>query len=133
MDQIDREIIQILRQEGRASYTDVGEEVGVSEGTVRNRVERMLENGVIERFTVETTRSNSAIVMVEVESGASIQDMIDNMPEKLQVHEVAGNQDLVVEVSSNGMKQLNNVLDKIRRIEGVQDTTTYTVLDSHRT
>ncbi|WP_323174819.1 AsnC family transcriptional regulator, partial [Natrialba sp. PRR66] len=48
MDELDREILNILRRDARTPYTEIAEEVGTSEGTVRNRVERMTEDDVIE-------------------------------------------------------------------------------------
>ena len=47
MDDLDRSILNILRRDARTPYTEIAERVGTSEGTVRNRVERMLEEGAI--------------------------------------------------------------------------------------
>ncbi|MEM3704156.1 MAG: AsnC family transcriptional regulator, partial [Candidatus Bathyarchaeia archaeon] len=54
MDELDKEIIQILKQDGRAAYRDIGKKVGLSEGAVRLRIKKLVESGVIKRFTVET-------------------------------------------------------------------------------
>jgi len=65
MDDLDREILDVLRRDARTPYTEIAEQVDTSEGTVRNRVERMTEDGVIERFTV-TTRTGNVKAMIEV-------------------------------------------------------------------
>ena len=65
MDELDREILNILRRDARTPYTEIAEQVGTSEGTVRNRVEGMVEDGVIERFTV-TTRTGNVKAMIEI-------------------------------------------------------------------
>src|SRR6056297_430720 len=65
MDELDREILNILRRDARTPYTEIAEQVGTSEGTVRNRVEGMVEDGVIERFTV-TTRTGNVKAMIEL-------------------------------------------------------------------
>ena len=65
MDELDREILDILRQDARTPYTEIADEVGTSEGTIRNRVESMVEAGVIKRFTV-ATRTGNVKAMIEI-------------------------------------------------------------------
>ena len=65
MDELDREILSILRKDARTPYTEIADEVGTSEGTVRNRVEQLVDDGVIERFTV-ATRTGNVKSMIEV-------------------------------------------------------------------
>ncbi|MDX1746772.1 MAG: AsnC family transcriptional regulator, partial [Halobacteriales archaeon] len=66
MDELDREILEVLRHDARTPYTEIADRVGTSEGTVRNRVEGLSESGVIERFTV-ATRTGNVKAMVEIE------------------------------------------------------------------
>jgi len=65
MDDLDRRILSILRRDARTPYTEIADRVGTSEGTVRNRVDRMTDEGVIERFTV-TTRTGNVKAMIEI-------------------------------------------------------------------
>ena len=65
MDDLDRRILTILRRDSRTAYTEIADRVGTSEGTVRNRVERLIDEGIIERFTV-ATRTGNVKAMVEV-------------------------------------------------------------------
>ena len=65
MDDLDRRILSILRRDARTPYTEIAERVGTSEGTVRNRVDRLTEDGIIERFTV-TTRTGNVKAMIEI-------------------------------------------------------------------
>ncbi|WP_199617631.1 Lrp/AsnC family transcriptional regulator [Paenibacillus alkalitolerans] len=51
IDEIDRQIIAILNKNGRISYTDLAQEIGLSRVAVQNRINALMENGVIERFT----------------------------------------------------------------------------------
>lgn len=129
MDSLDQKILDILKDDGRASYTDVAEEVGVSEGTVRNRVESMMEKGVINKFTVDISSQDiSAIVLVELSTGADIADFFNNLPEDMRVFEVTGEHDVVIYLSRDSSEELNTELDNIRRIKGVEDTVTKSVL-----
>jgi DNA-binding Lrp family transcriptional regulator len=129
MDHVNEEILNILEKEARKSFTDIADEVGVSEGTVRNRVEKMMEQGVIEKFTVERGQTASkAVVMVELETGRDIEEVLEEFPD-VGVMEVAGEYDLVLEIEENSNPEINSVLDEIRSIEGVASTETYMVLD----
>jgi DNA-binding Lrp family transcriptional regulator len=133
MDKKDEKILEFLKQDGRASYTEIAEEIGVSEGTVRNRVENMQENNVIEKFTVQTgTRGSKAIVMVELKTGKDIEKVLKEFPEQIQIKEVAGEYDLVLEIERPSNKEINDLLDEIRRIEGVDSTETYMVLNERK-
>lgn len=129
MDEKNREILDILKENGRASYTDIAKQVDVSEATVRNRVEKMKENGTIEHFTVETGNSRpKAVVMARVETGRDIEKVIEELPDT-EVYEVTGEYDLILEVEEGSNKEINKTLDKIRAVEGVENTETHMVLN----
>ncbi|MFB6208979.1 MAG: Lrp/AsnC family transcriptional regulator [Candidatus Nanohaloarchaea archaeon] len=133
MDSKDRKIIQILKENGRASFTEIAEEVDVSEATVRNRVREMQDSGIIEKFTVETSEAeNSALVMVKLETGIDIDEVVDKLPADLVMKEVTGEYDLVLELSEQSPEELNSLLDQIRAVSGVRDTMTYTVLKQRK-
>lgn len=133
MDSTDQEILDILNDDGRASYTDVAKTVGVSEGTVRNRVERMVENGVIENFTIETSsRGISAVVLVKLSMDADPKEIVQSFPEDMTVYEVTGEHDLVLMIDREGTEELNDELDNLRRVEGVEETVTKSVLKKRK-
>lgn len=130
MDQKDEKILDILEENGRASYTDIAGEIEVSEGTVRNRVQRMLEENIIENFTIKTGGKRSkAVVMVQLETGRDIEKVLEDFPENVKIMEVAGEYDLVLEVEKNSNEEINSLLDEIRSIKGINNTETYMVLN----
>ncbi|MBY6287232.1 AsnC family transcriptional regulator [Nanohaloarchaea archaeon H12] len=130
MDSKDREILDRLEENGRAAFTEISEDMNVSEGTVRNRVQRMKDEGVIEKFTVEISEQEQvkAFVSVDISTERDFEDVLDDLPNDLEVFEVAGRFDLFIKVSRYSSEEVNNVVDEIRSIEGVSDTTTYMVL-----
>ena len=132
MDEKDEKILDILKKNGRKSYTDIADELGVSEGTVRNRVEKMQSSGVIENFTVnvEDVSNVEAFVSVEVSTEKEFPLIIKEFPLNLDVYEVAGDVDIIAKVSRKTTKQVNEVVDEIRKIDGVQSTKTYMVMSS---
>lgn len=128
MDETDKKILDILEDDARKSFTDIADEAGVSEGTVRNRVENMLEAGAIEKFTVRRGKTASkAVVMVKIETGRDIEDVLEDFPD-VEVMEVAGEYDLILEIEKDSNHEINYVLDEIRSIDGVESTETYMVL-----
>ncbi|MFB6216404.1 MAG: Lrp/AsnC family transcriptional regulator [Candidatus Aenigmatarchaeota archaeon] len=132
MDDIDREIVSILRRDGRRSYTDIADDLNVSEGTVRNRVKRMKEEGDIQKFTVITSGEGmGALVMTKVSTERDISEVVEELPEDTEIHEIAGDYDIVVKIFREDKNELNDEIDSIREIEGVKETRTYSVLKSH--
>ncbi len=76
LDETDAEILRLLLDDGRRSYTDIGEKVGLSSPTVSNRVDRLEEMGVIRGFTVDVDRSkltsgDSVLLDIETRPGES--------------------------------------------------------------
>lgn len=72
IDEIDKKIISILHEDGRISYTDLGKRVDLSRVAVQSRINNLMENGVIEKFTavIDPTKIGihvSAFFNVEVE------------------------------------------------------------------
>lgn len=133
MDDTDRKILDYLKENGRAPFTDIADELGVSEGTVRNRVEKMQENGEIERFTVDLDLETSmeAIVMVDVTTERTISEIVEEFPRDLEISEVAGEHDLVVQIGREDREELNGTIDDIRQVDGVEHTLTFSVLKSY--
>ncbi len=130
MDKVDEKIVSILEDDARASFTDIADRIGVSEGTVRNRVESLEEDGVIEKYTVELNQDAniSAFISVTVSADKPFDQITSELPEDLEVYEVAGDIDLIVKVQRKTSEQVNQVVDEIRAVEGVESTQTYMVL-----
>jgi len=133
MDELDQEILAILRRDSRTPYTEIAEEVGTSEGTVRNRVERMLEEGVIERFTV-ATRTGNVKAMVEVGVGVdvdthAVSDRMADWEEVDFVWMVSGETDIVLVVDAADTQGVNELITQARELEEVESTKTRLILD----
>lgn len=130
MDGTDEKILAILDENARASFTEIADEIGVSEGTVRNRVEKLRDEGVIEKFTVEVDTGSeiSAFVSVDISTERDFDSVLNDFPEDVNIFELAGDTDLLVQVSRKDSSEINEVVDIIRSVEGVEDTKTYMVL-----
>jgi len=136
MDELDRRILDILRRDSRTPYTEIADRVGTSEGTVRNRVERLLEEGVIERFTVATRTGNVKAMVeigvdVDVDTGAMSERMAE-WPEVDFVWQVSGAEDVVVVVDATDTGTLNELITRARELDDVVSTKTRLILDEKR-
>ena len=133
MDDLDRQILDILRRDARTPYTEIADEVGTSEGTVRNRVERMMEEDVIERFTISTRTGNvqamiELSVAVDVDTKA-VSERIAEWNEVDFVWMVSGEQDVVLVVDAADTRGVNDLITKARDQEEVVSTKTRLILD----
>ncbi|WP_332899898.1 MULTISPECIES: Lrp/AsnC family transcriptional regulator [unclassified Haladaptatus] len=133
MDALDREILSILRRDARTPYTEIASTVGTSEGTVRNRVDRMTEDGVIERFTV-TTRTGNIKAMIEVRVAVDVdtRTVTDKMAEWEEVDfvwQVSGEEDIVLIVDAADTQGVNELITQAREMDEVVRTKTRLILD----
>ena len=136
MDDLDREILDVLRRDARTPYTEIAEQVGTSEGTVRNRVDRMTEEGVIDRFTVSTRTGNvKAMLEVSVAVDVDTTAVSERMAEWQLVDfvwQVSGEEDVVLVVDAADTQALNELITKARELEDVVSTKTRLILDEQR-
>ncbi|WP_135363625.1 Lrp/AsnC family transcriptional regulator [Halosimplex halophilum] len=133
MDDLDREILNILRRDARTPYTEIADDVGTSEGTVRNRVESLVEEGVIERFTVATRTGNvKAMIEVGVDVSVDTHDISDRVAEWTEVDfvwQVSGEEDIVFVVDAQDTERVNEIITQTRELDEVVSTKTRLILD----
>ncbi len=125
MDDIDRRILQLLKEDGRATNAEVGTRIGLSEGAVRRRIARMRTEGTILRFTAVTRPLGpEGLVLIRCRPGrtASILEHVRNRA--TEVFESSGEYDLGAIIECGTMEALNVELDTIRSLDGVDATLT---------
>jgi len=133
MDDLDREILSILRRDARTPYTEIADRVGTSEGTVRNRVDRLTSEGIIERFTV-TTRTGNVKAMIEVSvdmnvDTSAVSERMADWEEVDFVWQVSGEDDIVLVVDCVDTQAVNELISQAREMDEVKGTTTRLILD----
>jgi len=137
-DELDRRILTALSQDGRRSYADVASEVGMSTAAVHERVRKMLDRGVIERFSIRVVPEAlglhlSAFVAIRNDGGAHCRDIarrLRELPEVVELHSVAGEHDALAKVRCVNARALEDVLYAIKAIPGVLRTTSTVVLNT---
>jgi DNA-binding Lrp family transcriptional regulator len=135
MDETDRKIIEILKNDGRASYINIGKDIGLSEGAVRKRIKALGDSGVIRKFTVKVgvAEGAEAITLLAINPSLPTQNIskkIKQIPNVETVYEVTGEYDIVAIVSGMNVAEVNECVEKVRRVDGIVKTNTMIVLRS---
>lgn len=134
LDDVSKAIIAELQQDGRRSYAAIGKVVGLSEAAVRQRVQRLLDAGVMEIVAVtdplEMGFARQAMIGIRAEGSLEpIADALAAMDEIEYVVITAGSFDLLAEVLAESDEHLLDVLShRIRRIDGVKSTESFVYL-----
>ncbi len=124
MDEIDLKIMRKLEKDSRESFVDIAEALGVTEGTIRNRVARLMESGHIRRFTVDFRAPFEAAVMISVDAKRAKRIIASLKGLSSDVYEISGSYDIVAIIKAISIESLNKSMDRIRAIRGVRDTVT---------
>jgi DNA-binding Lrp family transcriptional regulator len=139
MDDLDRALISILRHDGRRSISDLALELRVGRATVRARLERLEAEGTILGYTVVLRADAVAqpvrgLTMIEVEGRMQdrVVDALVGFPEIGAVHTTNGKWDLVAELSTRDLAELDAVLRRIRLVPGITASETTLLLATPR-
>jgi len=134
LDDVSKAIIEQLQQDGRRSYAAIGKEVGLSEAAVRQRVQRLIDSGVMQVVAVtdplELGFARQAMIGIRVEGPIDpVADAVAALDEVDYVVVTAGTYDLLVEVVAESDEHLLNLISgRIRAIPGVAATETFMYL-----
>ena len=135
MDEKDKQIIKILKDDARSGYGDIGNKIGLSEGAVRKRIKTLTDENVIRKFTVKigVAEGAQAITLLATNPSNPTQEVskkIQALPNVETIYEVTGEYDIVAVISGMNVTEVNECVEKIRRVEGIMKTNTMIVLRS---
>jgi len=136
MDAVDRRLVDLLREDGRRSWVDLGKQVGMSSPSVMERVRKLEATGVICGFTVTIDAARAgypllAFVAVTQEGNASFADvgrLIAGVAGVEEVHSVTGDDSFFLKVRAASPVALEHLITKVRSVKGVSRTKTTVVL-----
>ncbi|EIK53164.1 AsnC/Lrp family transcriptional regulator [Stutzerimonas stutzeri TS44] len=138
-DELDRRLLALLREDGRAAIAALAERLKVSRGTVQNRIDRLQRSGLLVGFTIRLRHEldNSgvrAITLIELRGGASdaVIAALRQIPEVVQVHTTNGRWDLVVEIRSETLSEFDRVLRELRALKGVANSESNLLLAAYK-
>ncbi|PSL20706.1 AsnC family transcriptional regulator [Shimia abyssi] len=135
MDDVDQRLISALRHDARASLSDLAILLGVSRTTVRGRIEKLRQRGDIVGFTVvlqgDTKRDPvRGLMMIGIEGrGADrISRQLAGLTAVRAIHSTNGRWDLILEIGTDTLEELDAVLERIRRLDGIANSETNLLL-----
>jgi DNA-binding Lrp family transcriptional regulator len=139
LDEIDGRLIAELRRDGRAALSDLAGRLGISRATVRARMERLVDRGEIAGFTV-LTRGDATpapvrglmLIGIEGRGAERIMARLAGLPAVLAVHSTNGKWDLIAEIGTQTLAELDEVIFRIRGIEGVMTSETNLLLGTRK-
>jgi Lrp/AsnC family transcriptional regulator for asnA, asnC and gidA len=137
LDEISKQIIEQLQADGRKPYAAIGKAVGLSEAAVRQRVQRLLDLGVMQIVAVTDPLTlgfpRQAMIGIKCEGDLEIvADELASIDEIIYVVLTAGSMDIMVEAVCEGDSHLLEILGKIRAIPSVRTTETFVYLKLHK-
>ena len=136
-DDLDRRLIALLREDGRAPVSKLATLLKVSRATVQSRMDRLVQSGAVLGFTLRAREDSGpqgvrAVMMIEV-SGQSTTQVIRSLrgiTALHQLHSTNGNWDLVAQLSAESLADFDRVLREVRGIPGITNSETSILLSS---
>lgn len=139
MHDLDKGLVTLLRHRGRRSISDLALDLGVSRATVRARMARLEKSGDIVGYTVilradAVDQPVRGIMLIEIEGHAAdrVIKSLGGFSEVSQIHTTNGRWDLVIELGTGTLADLDGVLRKIRLIPGITGSETSLLLATPR-
>ncbi len=139
IDALDMKILRALQNDARKPIVQIAKEVNANEATVRRRIEKLLEDGIIERFSVvldyhKLGRVIKAFIGLRVEPAKlkTIAEHLAKHPDTQVVYRTSGDTDIVTEVIFEKMEDLNSFLDEELKLEGILGTIVTIVIGPYK-
>jgi Lrp/AsnC family transcriptional regulator for asnA, asnC and gidA len=139
LDILDLKIVKCLTDDARSTYKKIAEEAGVSEATVKNRIDKLMEEGIIKKFTVimdyhKLGRAIKAFIGLKIQP-AKLQEIVEDIQKNPDVHvlyRTSGDVDLLIEVIFEQMEDLNKFLEKELALDGILGTVVTIVIGPYK-
>ena len=139
IDDTDRELIALLRQDARMPVATLATKLKVARGTVQNRMKRLERDGVIVGYTVRVKPQAEAhriralmTIVVEGNRGPEVLKALRGHPNVTGLHSTNGRWDLIAELRADTLEAFDRALGNIRLIEGIASTETSLLLSTHK-
>src|SRR5215469_14111028 len=134
-DDLDRRLVALLRKDARTPIARLSKSLGVSRATIYARLQKLQQSGVIEGFTVRLNpevdrRQIRAHVLIKVSGklARGTEKQLQAMPEITALHAISGVYDLIAELEAPSSAELNELIDRIGELQGVEKTTSSILL-----
>ena len=131
----EQQLLRLLQENSRRTVSDLANELGLSRATVQQTMERLERKGVIQGYTIKINphyqqQQVSAYIMISVipRKTADIVQQIYKVPQLDMLCTISGQYDLIAKVTEATTQELDNSIDRIATLDGVEKTLSHIVL-----
>jgi len=128
LDERDLEILRILEKDARTPWSKIARDLGVSEATIYLRVRRLVEEGILEGYTIKVNRKKLGLtttlfilLRVEASSIIKVRDRLPKVRYLSELHQITGEYHFLAKITAPNREEASNAMDEIASIPGVQD------------
>jgi Lrp/AsnC family transcriptional regulator for asnA, asnC and gidA len=120
LDEVDYQILEFLRKDARTPFTEVGKNLGVSDATIHVRVKKMIDEGIIHKFTVEVNDEAlgniTGLVLINVDPGylEEVATKVVESEKVSEIYEVHGSTDLIAKITADDLTDIRSTILDIR-------------------
>lgn len=139
MDDVDRQLIALLRDDARMSVVALARRLRVARATVQNRIARLENDGTIVGYTVRLKPEAEghrirAIMGIEIQGhhGESVRRILRGHPNVVALHTTNGRWDLMAELRADNLEAVDKVINAIRSIKHILNSETSILLSTHK-
>jgi DNA-binding Lrp family transcriptional regulator len=137
IDELDHKLLSLLRSDARRPVAKLASALGISRATVRARIDRLVAKGVIGGFTIMVPDRAGrdvirAVMMIAVEGKGigRVMQRLHGFPEVRKLHSTNGHWDIVAELATETLGEFDDLLNRIRALDGITSTETSILLSS---
>ncbi|MDA9324654.1 Lrp/AsnC family transcriptional regulator [Amylibacter sp.] len=131
MNKMDNTLLNFLKKNGRASISSIAAELNLTRTTIRTKINKLINNGEILGFTIITKSDVQSspvrgLVMIQIEGAGAhlIQKKLVALQQVKAVHTTNGKWDIIVDLGTQSLDELDEILTKIRKFSGVKNSET---------
>jgi DNA-binding Lrp family transcriptional regulator len=139
MDDVDRQLIALLRADARMPVVALARRLKVARATVQNRIAKLEAGGTIVGYTVRLKpevegQRIRALTSIEVDGhvGEAVRRTLRGHPHVVALHSTNGRWDMIAELAADSLEAFDQVLGEIRQIQGIATTETSILLSTHK-
>lgn len=139
MNDTDRQLLSLLRDNARTSVTELSKKLRVSRATVQNRIDKLEQEGIIGGYTIRL-KPEAEAHRIRAWTGIAVEG--NKAPAVIQalrgeigvhtLHSTNGRWDIVAELRADNLELFDRVLGRVRRIDGIANTETSILLSTHK-
>src|SRR5919205_4571196 len=140
IDDVNLQIIDILSKDSSTPFVEIAKRIGISDATVHLRVRRLIDEGIIRRFTLSLNNDllgydHLAFMGINIKPGFADQvtEELSNIEEVLEIHEMHNRLDLFLKIRAKDLNHMRDIVEnKIRILPNILETELMTVLQTNK-